>query len=304
VPQVQPASQPIHPQTRAPVQQPYQGEVLSANHQPPPDTRRNSYEWRDKPVASIEHDDRRLPTLPVNALPRVARLGTPERSDKLNERPRPDVVDLISPVRPGRGTRSSPMVLDKSLDQALAPSTPHGGTVNSRHYTSSLQHVVGQPGSAYDGPPHEPIPYDPNQPLMPASRPAVYQQPVTARAQTLRGGYQYPAHITASTQPTSQYMPAPREAHQAQHQFTYLSPQPVHGAPAPVQQAPLHAPPQDYISSIPISNGSPYSAVPVAMNQGSIPNGSYAGPYSARPAPQYVPTNGAPAPAQYYHHPR
>ncbi|KAI7267313.1 hypothetical protein KC345_g7952 [Hortaea werneckii] len=204
---------------------------------------------RDLPVASIETDD-------GTSRPTDGRMSFRSRNNDPYVSPRerrqwqaPEVVDLTSPARPGQGLRSSNAQVVRETGGIPAPAlsggTPLGPPLQS--------HVVPPAPAGYRF--AEVEEYDPTRPLIQA-RPQGHG-PLPQRAPGRSYVPQYTSQPLYVQQPYS-------------GQDTH----PVHGAPAPVQQAPREV-----------------------AAQASYPYAQLAAPRSS----PYYPTNGAPAPTQYYY---
>ncbi|RMY17235.1 hypothetical protein D0866_13523 [Hortaea werneckii] len=210
---------------------------------------RTSESARDLPVASIETDD-------GTSRPTDGRKHFHPRNSDPYVSPRerrqwqaPEVIDLTSPARPGQAVRGSNAQLIRETGGIPAPAlsgdSPRGPPLQSRAVPAA---PVGYRFAEVEE-------YDPTRPLIQA-RPQPHG-PLLQRA------------------PERSYVP-PYTSQPAyvQQPYTGQDLHPVHGAPAPVQQAPREVPAQ-----------APYPYVQLA---------------APKPSP-YYPTNGAPAPTQYYY---
>ncbi|KAI6816953.1 hypothetical protein KC332_g10535 [Hortaea werneckii] len=204
---------------------------------------------RDLPVASIETDD-------GTSRPTDGRMPIRSRNNDPYVSPRerrqwqaPGVVDLTSPARPGQGARSSNAQVVRETGGIPAPASsgdsPLGPPLQSRAVPLA---PVGYRFAQVEE-------YDPTRPLIQA-RPQAHG-PLLQRAPE-------PSYVP-------QYTSQPPYVQQP---YTGQDLHPVHGAPAPVQQAPREVVAQ-----------APYLYAPLAAPQSS----------------PYYPTNGAPAPTQYYY---
>ncbi|RMY62555.1 hypothetical protein D0864_12787, partial [Hortaea werneckii] len=204
---------------------------------------------RDLPVASIETDDgTSRPT--DGRMPFRSRNNDPYVSPQQRRQwQAPEVVDLTSPARPGQGSRSSNAHVVREAGGIPAPAlsgdSPLGPPLQSRAVPLA---PVGYRFAEVEE-------YDPTRPLIQA-RPQAHG-PLLQRALE-------PPYVP-------QYTSQPPYVQQP---YIGQDLHPVHGAPAPVQQAPREVVAQ-----------APY-------------------PYAQLVAPKsspYYPTNGAPAPTQYYY---
>ncbi|RMY75710.1 hypothetical protein D0862_13879 [Hortaea werneckii] len=204
---------------------------------------------RDLPIASIETDD-------GTSRPTDGRMPFRSRNNDPYVSPRerrqwqaPEVVDLTSPARPGQGSRNSNAQVVRETGGLPAPAisgdSPLGPPLQSRAVPLA---PVGYRFAEVEE-------YDPTRPLIQA-RPQAHG-PLLPRAPE-------PSYVP---QYTSQPL-------YVQQPYSGQDLHPVHGAPAPVQQAPREVPAQ-----------APYPYAPLAAPQSS----------------PYYPTNGAPAPTQYYY---
>ncbi|KAK3066137.1 hypothetical protein LTR53_017634 [Teratosphaeriaceae sp. CCFEE 6253] len=274
---------------------------------PLPVSRRASDEMIDRPVASIERDHHAtpsngrhmLPTHPPPATPGKVLLPWQHREDQLlpgldlqhrsSKRARDhvqpptadvEVIDLLSPPRHGRGTARSPKVIDDSdgrcVDRRMP--NPHGIAMHTR--PQAISRTLGvAPSRHYLAEPQQ-LPYDQlhRHALLGDSQhqqewpPEQYRPPVEATryiqihtgAPPPEGFAQMPSHgseyarepygLTGGAPPSYPY--PSRGVHQ-----------PVHGAPAFVQQAPIGAHPQ----AMPLGTA-PYGG---ASAQYAIPNGEH-----------------------------
>ena len=173
-----------------------------------------------------------------------------------------EIVDLTSPGRPAR---SSPYVVH---ELAAAPQRPnerympieHRVPGSALHSRPTAGHA--QPEIRYQRLPVNPESYDPTQPTQVRMQ---YMQPQLVPAE--RQMYGVP-------QGAPQYGIPHGQPH---HQLVYTQQQPVHGAPAPIQQLPRD------------------------ISQVELPYGQVAGVHGEPQHRQYVFADGAVAPTQFYY---
>jgi len=240
---------------------------------------------------------RRRLASPASFYPAQPHLQDERRPASANSR-RPEVVDLTSPVQPPRRPQSRLIYGGQARpgfrNEGYPMPVQFGTSVNelqARHPTHYAERSV-EPGTRAYRP--IPIPYDPApaslQPaertdfrpghvLLPPGEPRrVYvQSSIPPQTYTPPIPQYYDAPPIARP-PPSRY-PEPSQLYTIYARHTSL---PVHGAPAPVQQAPVDAryPPSG------ANNGSHYR----------VPS-----EHPARPLQQLPPTDGAVAPTQYYY---
>ncbi|KAK0934390.1 hypothetical protein LTR29_014052 [Friedmanniomyces endolithicus] len=291
----------------------------------------------DRPASSIEGDHRSMQPGNRQVLSTVAFPSTPDsgrgqkrREDDLHHLTPPvrfdqppiqlrsdcadqpssagvATVELLSPIRPARGTRTSPMVLSDGTGlEAVHSAYPYQRDVIYTRPPAQPPSYLSRPPSPSYGRPAEPqrlsyfadytgdrrlrygpgpeppqylqnqptaIPYDDYTRAPPNSR--LYDSDLPA------GYARVPYALVTAAQPEAMNASYQRPAQRV--------PQPVHGAPAPIQQAytgfsPRAPPPPGY----------KYADYGTAPDHVVAPNGERA---SAR----YQPLHGAIAPTQYYH---
>ncbi|CAK3891845.1 Hypothetical predicted protein [Lecanosticta acicola] len=223
-----------------------------------------AYALHDRPIASIEAHEGSRRAAKTNASTRNehpfldprARPASPdsERSEKRRRMDYPTPVNTADQYRQPRSPAGSARVHPA---EQLARHGGRSGTVPTylEHspYNQLASYYNGRNGGA-------PEPYDPRQPLLP-----VNQGPFRLQSDVQRDGEARPPFIDAQVAPI-QYMPLPQEQrrmdtvaprrHEVRHSgpvahqqprviylqapppHSYHTPQPVHGAPAVVQQIP------------------------------------------------------------------
>ncbi|TKA80308.1 hypothetical protein B0A55_02214 [Friedmanniomyces simplex] len=246
----------------------------------------------DPPVASIERDDLYAPPESRRVLAASSHPATPDNGRGVKRRgedlyrltppvyeqrpsqaqyarvsrplpPGAEVIDLLSPVRLGRGSRTSPMVLSEELEHDAGRSAyPYnGGAIHTRPLAQPVTYP-SRPESPSFGRPAEPPPLsysadytgDPRHQLGPRPEPIrfVQMQPTTRpHVDHSRASPNGPAYAAG---PLEGYARAPYAsipvaqpagAAGSYQQPSHYAAQPIHGAPAPVQQAytgvPTHA---------------------------------------------------------------
>ena len=224
-----------------------------------------------------------------------------------------EIVDLTTPERPVRSARPSPLraahaapsVYDDQSTPAHAGRNHDETPLQGQTYMHATTGLRPLPASEHYLPQVDPEPYDPTQPLMQVSQDERVQgvrpvrrefdpAPLAAYPVVERRYYQptpyegsYPSQnrqpliMAAPYQQVMYQPPAPATRFV---QVPTPIPQPVHGAPAPVQQVPRAVP----------NAGSPNGFAPHGYQ---VP--VYGSLYPAA-APTPAPTNGAPHPAQLY----
>ncbi|KAK1816661.1 hypothetical protein LTR12_008914 [Friedmanniomyces endolithicus] len=231
-----------------------------------------------------------------------------DRAD-MPESARVETIDLRTPIRPGRGSRASPMVLTCSdgtvLDATHSAYPYESGVVYTRPPAQPPSYMSRPPSPSYGRPAElQRLPYvadytgDRRLQYGPAPEPAQYLQnqptarqydeypraPLNGRlyASDLPEGYARPPYATAPMTHS--------EAMNASYQRpAQRIPQPIHGAPAPIQQAFT-----GFSTRAPPPPGYKYASYGTAPDHSAAPNGEQT---SAR----YQPLHGAIAPTQYYH---
>ncbi|KAI6887295.1 hypothetical protein KC360_g1695 [Hortaea werneckii] len=247
-----PTEQPAYQHLAAPRNGAYSPTVHTAPHHPQMYASVNgrpSDPVRDLPVASIETDD-------GTSRPIDGRMSFRSRNNDPYVSPRerrqwqaPEVVDLTSPARPGPRLRSSNAQVTRETGVIPAPvlsgDSPAGPPLQNRAVPPA---PVGYRFAEVEE-------YDPTRPLI-QPRPQAHGPPL-----------QRVPEISYVPQYTSQ-------SPYVQQPYSGQDLHPVHGAPAPVQQAPREVP-----------------------AQAPFPYLQFAAPKSSA----HYPTNGAPAPTQYYY---
>ncbi|KAK1027296.1 hypothetical protein LTR33_017503, partial [Friedmanniomyces endolithicus] len=220
-----------------------------------------------------------------------------------------ETIDLRTPVRPGRGSRASPMVLTCSdgtgLDATHSAYPYESGVVYMRPPAQPPGYMSRPPSPSYGrpaelqrlpyvadytgdrrlqyGPAPEPTQYLQNQPT--ARQYEEYTRaPLNGRlyASDLPEGYARPPYATAPMTHS--------EAMNASYQRpAQRIPQPIHGAPAPIQQAFT-----GFSTRAPPPPGYKYASYGTAPDHSAAPNGE-------KTNAGYQPLHGAIAPTQYYH---